>query len=864
MNAKKSLNLLVALLIIWQTGFNQKASNLNESGKDHYWDFLFEAKLLSAKINQKGTPKFFQNYGYWDPNGVWEEIGPVTSSTNFTKDVGRLSCIEIDPENDSIILAGSPSGGLYYTLNKGDHWINAGLDRPMEDHGLNMFTPGIASVVITHRNDTAFWIVATGDKDHTFSYSRGVIRSVDYGKTWQLFNGFDSLSLPGNWYYIRKLVQHPHNPNIIFAATSRGVYKTTNALVKDPGDVQWTRIIDDPISNDEGYFELEFHKTNPGIMILSKEYRNWNTIAGDEILISEDGGETWSPLPGIDNILPTGKQFSFFLTLIELTPDNPDIMYLYIKGKSIGPPDSAYYNNFQKYSFNDSSYVQLGNIHYQYGNGRNGFAASPKDENEIYAATVPTYRSDDGGKNWMQDNDIFSENNEEKLYPHLDIQDIKYNKEGTELWAASDGGPFMKVIEDTVWINKVNSIGIAKILRFDNSKSHPDRYLFGGWDVGSQLFNKTENTWGQRGSGDGYGCVFDNEEEGTFYTVGYLYDHNSVRRYTNWEEANYNKYGNFWHANLAINPVNHKIIYMSQGDKVERSSDQGETWETLVTPEDLGLDPINYLLWDMHVAEGNGNYLYLRVIRINQGEHPYIFKTNHVNSDPKYITWTDITPEAVPNSWLTDIEVDYQNPDKIWASFNNTQGVKIMEYNNEKWSDITGNLESGNSGVYAVAHLYGSDGGLFAGSYYGIFFREDTSSDWKLYKPGLPNVEPVDIKINYKSGKLVTGTDGRGLWETDLPSGYETPPPISRVLPEILVYPNPAKDHVNIEYELEVESEVDIEVYDLLGRKIKSTKSTGISGQFIFQTQAWYSGLYIALFNVDGKIKRSLKFAVAN
>lgn len=187
-----------------------------------------------------------------------------------------------------------------------------------------------------------------------------------------------------------------------------------------------------------------------------------------------------------------------------------------------------------------------------------------------------------------------------------------------------------------------------------------------------------------------------------------------------------------------------------------------------------------------------------------------------------------------------------------------------MEYNNERWYDITGNLESGNSGVYAVAHLYGTDGGLFAGSYYGIFFREDKASEWKLYKPGLPNVEPVDIIINYKSGKLVTGTDGRGLWETDLPTGYEIPPPVSKVLPEILVYPNPANDHVNIEYELEVESEVEIEVYDLLGRKMISTKSSGISGQFIFQTQGWESGLYIALFKVDGETKESLKFAVSN
>ena len=858
---KKCLPIMIVCLILSSQCYGQTLRFPQEPMVEHYWDYLHNAKITSEQVKQS---EFIHSYEYWDPNGSWDEIGPYTSSDNFTKDVGRLSCIEIDPQNDSVVLAGSPSGGLYYTTDKGESWINAGLDRPMEDHGLEMFTPGIASIVITHRNDTTFWIVATGDKDHTFSYSKGIIRSIDCGKSWHMFNGSDSLNLPRNWYYIRKLVQHPNNPETIFAVTSRGLYKTQNALASNPDSVKWIQIIDDPLSNDEGFFELEFHTGNPDTLILSREYRNWNVLMGDEILISKDGGNNWEALPGVDSILPVGKQFSFFLSLIELTPANPDIMYLYIKGKSNGLPDSAYYNDFYRFTFTDSSWVQLGNIHYQYGNGRNGFAVSPIDENEVYAATVPTYRSDDGGINWFQDNDIFSGDKEGKIHPHLDIQDLKYNKEGTELWAASDGGPFMKVVEDTLWLSKVNSIGIAKILRFDVSNLDPNRYLFGGWDVGSQLYNKAIDSWEHRGSGDGYGCVFDNDEWGTFYTIGYLYDHNSVRKFTNWEDPRYQKFGDFWHANIAINTVNHNYVYMSLGDRVARSPDQGATWETLVTPEDLNLDPNNYLLWDMHLAETNGNYMYLRVIRVRQGEHPFIFKTQHVNSDPRYILWEDVTPEAVPNSWLTDIEVDCQNPDKIWASFNNTTGSKIMEYNDGIWSDITGNLETGNSGVYGVAHLYGTDGGLFAGSYYGIFYRENTKSDWKLYKPGLPNVEPVDIIINYESGKLVTGTDGRGLWETDLPPGFETPKSIEKSYPQLLVYPNPAFDHINIEYELNSESEVEIIIYDLVGRKIITSRSNNLSGQFVIQTKEWESGLYIACIKVNEEIFENLKFSVVN
>ncbi len=145
----------------------------------------FDLSIKNIQDNYKTTPhlKFFN---YWDETSNWEEIGPLTSSNNSTYDIGRLSTLCIDPENDSIILVGSPSGGLYYTITKGDTWINAGLDRPKEGHNLNMFTPGIASIAIIHENGKTFWIIATGDKDQNFNFSRGVIRSTDYGKSWDL------------------------------------------------------------------------------------------------------------------------------------------------------------------------------------------------------------------------------------------------------------------------------------------------------------------------------------------------------------------------------------------------------------------------------------------------------------------------------------------------------------------------------------------------------------------------------------------------------------------------------------------------------------------------------------------------------
>ena len=802
---------------------------------------------------QDGNSDYFQIFNYWNENDTWDEIGPVSSSAFDTWDVGRLSCIEIDPDNDSIILAGSPSGGLYYTLNKGDSWINARLDRPKEIHGLDMFTPGISSIIIIHENDKTYWIVATGDKDHKFSFSRGVLISDDYGTSWKLLNGTEPNNLPGSNYFIRKLIRHPGNPNILYAATSRGVYRTTNALVEDPDNIQWSKIINDPDSNGEGFFDIEFHKTNSDTIIVSREYREQNCIVGNEIIWSTDGGETWMDFPGLDDILPINDQFDFFLSLLELTPANPDIMHVYIKGKTNSKNKSEYYNDHWKYIFSENQWIHLNTIFYEEGNGRNGFAISPLNENLIYCATVDTYVSTDGGYSWEYDNDVDTINGKVKKIPHIDIQDLKFNQAGTELWAASDGGPFLKKLADSVWINKVNDIGVAKILQFDHSSIDPDFYLFGGWDVGSQLYDKEQNIWSQKGEGDGYGCAFDNLEAGTFYSANYYYDHNIIYRYKNWTEELSISYGNFWNANIVVNPINHNIVYLSMGDNIVRSVDQGETWDLLVSHNELGLNPDDYLLWDMHIAESNEDYLYLRVIKINNGDHNHIFKSTNINIEPTLIEWQDVTPASIPSAWLSDIEVDYEDPDKIWASFINLSGTKIMEFDGENWIDITGNLTSYNSGIFSLAYLHGSTGGLFAGSYYGIFFREDELSDWELYKPGVPNVKPVDLKINYTSGKIVVGLDGRGLWETELPQGYGIAEFDNLSRRQVNCYPNPASEYVIIEILSINEKGAMINMYDIHSKLILTSHVSQFKQQHMISLKEFEKGVYIIQILYNGE-----------
>jgi len=462
-------------------------------------------------------------------------------------------------------------------------------------------------------------------------------------------------------------------------------------------------------------------------------------------------------------------------------------MYIYIKGfDKIGSGiPTVYYNKLWKFNFNLEEWSQLTDFPIYKGNGRNGFAVSPIDENLLYCATTSNKVSNDGGITWVNDNDYYTVNGVSKKCPHTDVQDMKFNSSGTEVWAASDGGPFYKNIEEgnpnPEWENKVNDIGIAFVQYFDQSRIDPNYYLFGGYDVHSQLFDRNQETWSDIGAGDGFGCAFDNIDFGTFYATG----NGTVFRYIDWQyDDDFTPPGNFWQRHVTINPVDNETIYTASGAAVFRSFNQGDDWE-LIADNDITDPPIvTQTFYDTHVAEGNGDYLYLRVIGAKSDENPVfhsrIYKTTNVNEvDPENIEWELISNPPGINSWLGDIEVDYENPDIIWACYSGYNGGKVQKYDGTEWTDITYNLANCQNGIKSLAHLHGSDDALFAGGFHNIFYLEEVSSNWKMYKPGIPNVNKGDLKINYCSGKIVSGTKGRGIWETDLPTGWDDAPVIT-------------------------------------------------------------------------------------
>ena len=147
--------------------------------------------------------------------GNWQVCGPtlddITTRDNI-RGVGRMNAIAFHPTDPETIFAGAPAGGLWRSYDGGANWETNTDDFPTLGVSAIGFAPADPSVVY----------IGTGDRDASDSPGMGVMRSADGGLTWEFANN----AISG--YVVGDLAVYPSNPDQVVAATSSGIFKTTD------------------------------------------------------------------------------------------------------------------------------------------------------------------------------------------------------------------------------------------------------------------------------------------------------------------------------------------------------------------------------------------------------------------------------------------------------------------------------------------------------------------------------------------------------------------------------------------------------------------------------------------------------------
>jgi len=645
--------------------------------------------------------------------GVWQPLGPdswyVGPYWGWNPGVGRINVIAVSPSNSNVIYVGTPGGGLWRSHDGGISWT------PLTD---NLPVLGVTGIAIDPSNPNIIYI-GTGDGDAYSTYSIGVLKSTDGGITWNT-TGLTWNTSDGK--VIHKLLINPLNPQTLFAASNAGLYKTTN------GGISWVKVINDDV------YDVEYKPGDTNIVYASsrKFYRSVN--GGNSFSIVTAG----LPLPSQINRAE-----------IAVTPAAPSYVYFLC-----GNDEDATFYGLYRSTNNGLSFTLQTNTPNLFGYAEDGsddggqswydmdIAVSPTNPDEVYVGGVNIWKSVDGGvtfsclTSWYYPPLL--------KYVHADIHELVFY--GDTLYCGSDGGIYRSRDGGNSWENLTTGLQITEFYRFSVHAS-PFMILGGTQDNGTNLLKN--GVWAHLLGADGMEAIIDHSNPNVLYGSVYFGTiYKSLNGgYTFAEITTGISDTGAWVTPYVMDPINSQILYVGM-HYVWKTTDGGNTWTQLNT----GYQP---LIRSMAIAPSNPNYVY------------WATYTSIYKSTDGGMTWSNISSGLpVPNEYISYIAVSPFNPDELWVTFSGyLAGNKVFHSvdGGMTWTNISGTLP--NLPVNCIAHEYTPLNGLYIGMDVGIYYRNDTMSDWIPYMDGLPNVVVSEIEVEPTLGKVFAATYGRGVWQ---------------------------------------------------------------------------------------------------
>lgn len=654
-------------------------------------------------------------------SNAWSFVGPTGAPSN--SGAGRLCCIRFDPTNANIIYVGAPAGGLWKSVDAGLSWTC-----------LTDFLPaiGCSDVAIDPQNTNIIYM-ASGDNDAGDSPSIGVLKSTDGGLTWNqtgLSFGMNSFRRIG------RLLIDPTNSNILYAATSYGIYKTWDA------GVNWYRV------SQSNTTDMEFKPGDPNTLYACRTglYRSTN------------GGATWTQ---IASGLPLSINISRMV--VAVTPAAPDFVYLATANNGSYSFEGLYLSmdggttfSQQSNSPNLMGWDTNGNDSDGQGWYSIALAVSPYDENVVIVGGVNVWRSDDRGSSWYLNAHWYGGGG--APYVHADIHDIVFHPSATgDYFIGCDGGIFETHDDGANFPDISSNLCIAQIYRGDVSGSTAGTVITGHQDNGTNV--KSGVSYFSALGGDGMDCFIDRTNDNNMFGSIYYGDfYRSNDGGNNWSGITNGTPGNGeWVTPWEQDPVNPNVLY-SGFDQLYKSTNQGNSWFP------VGSHVFGANLTDLEVAPSNTNYIYAST------------GTSISRSTDAGITWTSIIGSLSGYS-ITNIAVSTYDENKVWVSVSGyTPNAKVFFSPDAgtTWMNISYGLPNIPANCVCVVPGTSCDA-IYVGMDVGVYYHDNSSATWQPFFTNLPNTPVFDLDIFLPTMTLTAFTYGRGVWEALIDQAVLTP-----------------------------------------------------------------------------------------
>jgi len=656
--------------------------------------------------------------------GDWFALGYTEWETDsYNPGNGRVNLIEKDPNVSGRYFVGTPAGGLWVTNDNFNSW------QPLTD---DLPTLGISGICITPENSDVIYI-ATGDSDGRDTYSNGVLKSTDGGLSWQT-TGLSHLITTE--VRINKLLMHPNDSDILFAATKSGLWKTTTG-----GEV-WYEVRGGTIN------DIEFNPGDPSIMYCCSNRIYRSTDGGEDFDIFNEGMPAASAIEGIE---------------LAVSPDEPDYLYALCIDNSTNGFLGLYRSTDAAESFEERSSFNSPNILGWASDGSSvggqglynlALDVDPNDAETLFLGGVNVWKSVNGGNSYIVNSHWVYDTEMTLNYVHADIHYIRYL--GDDLFVCSDGGVFRSTNEGDDFTDVSKGLQISQFYRIGGYDLNENLLLGGTQDNGSIRYSG--NSWIHELGADGMEAAIHPANPNVMYVCS---QNGNIRRSLDggvqWANAtNTIEDNGGWVTPYVLDPSAQGTIYAGYRD-VWKSTNNGASYTQV---SDFNS---NLTMRDMAISETNSDVVYTCTSNT-------LFKSSDAGQN-----WLNVASNIAPTN-MTYVDINPADENDVVITFSGfVDGQKVFRTldGGENWTNISGNLP--NIPVNCVA-IDSDNGELYVGTDLGIYYLDSELQGWIPFSEGLPNVIVNEIEINNLTGQLTAATFGRGIWRSDQFNGSEELP----------------------------------------------------------------------------------------
>ncbi|HEV8432763.1 MAG TPA: LamG-like jellyroll fold domain-containing protein [Thermoanaerobaculia bacterium] len=703
---------------------------------------------------------------------------------------GPISFLTFYPPSPSHMLCGSTIGGLWYSTNGGAFWFKTGTDTEIARSGV-----GTAAF---HPTDYHTWFAASsGNNDGEpgwIGLTGGISLTRDEGKTWKQIAS--QANLGGIWTRVFKIVVDPSNPSRLYAATSNGLFITNNALAGIP---VWTVV---PGLAGEYVYDFNLRPGAPNCLYAAVATWSGSNLINWRYLYSTNT-TTWQDVPG-----QSAQTLGAIRLLIEVTPAKTDNFYALVIPPGGSPSKLLFYDfgNNQWHVIYGSAQITAA--------GRHAFGVDRANPNIVYLS-----EGTEGRRYTYQGTPLFIDFHSTYYSTgtyHPDIECLVPHPYTTnEVWMCHHGGVSVSLNSGQSWKDRTTGIGGAQVIRLADAASDPSYVAVGLYHDGTDVTASTHSplwapNWRQFPNAfcDGLRPLIDPTNP------GYMWESCQWGAWMMSTDTGATFVGNgppspMWVAEAAFNHLNPATQFRlgtgSGGyDTVFRTTDRFTTWDQIV---DLhALYPGPFIAWKIYTPETNGNHLLVHLVD-KQNSINKLYRTTIANASTASLmspsAWTELP--LPDNRWISAIAFDPVNPNIVYianssssAFSNSATGTHMLfkvDYTNPALhtynactpglcEDLTQNLPNAYTGQDTLAVEQNSNGGIYFGTDFGVFYSDQSSraagSGWAELGTSLPHAGSSGVAINTPSRMVRVGTNGRGVWEHDLVSTALTsctPPP---------------------------------------------------------------------------------------